>query len=299
MWTRREVLAVAAGMPAAGPLIIDTHAHIYSADEKRYLPIDKPLRPPAGSGTVGRLRRMMKLTGVTGACLVQTSTFYRWDNQLICDTAAANPGWSAGVCTLDPDNSGSPAIIKDLVQRYGIRAMRSVPAKDGSISNPGVKALWRACGDAGIVINVLCSRDNAENLAAMLGMFPRQSVVIDHCLNLKAGAGIGRTLEDMLRLAKYSNAHAKLTFLATGSALEYPFRDMHEPCRKIIAAYSPERCVWGSDFPNELWTPKATYGQSLRLFTHELGLDEKSKRAILGQTAQGLYFPGGRLSRGA
>ena len=27
---------------------------------------------------------------------------------------------------------------------------------------------------------------------------------------------------------------------------------MHEPCRKIIAAYTPDRCVWGSDFPCEL-----------------------------------------------
>src|SRR5438874_7399587 len=30
---------------AATMLIIDTHAHIYSDDEKRYPPIDKPLRP--------------------------------------------------------------------------------------------------------------------------------------------------------------------------------------------------------------------------------------------------------------
>jgi len=34
-------------------LIIDTHAHIYSDDEKRYPPIDKPLRPPGIKGTLG------------------------------------------------------------------------------------------------------------------------------------------------------------------------------------------------------------------------------------------------------
>ena len=35
-------------------LIIDTHAHIYAEDEKRYPPIDKPLRPPGLKGTLGK-----------------------------------------------------------------------------------------------------------------------------------------------------------------------------------------------------------------------------------------------------
>jgi predicted TIM-barrel fold metal-dependent hydrolase len=96
----------------------------------------------------------------------------------------------------------------------------------------------------------------------------------------------------MLRLAKFTNAHAKLTFLGMGSAEGYPFRDLHEPCRKIIAVYTPDRCVWGSDFPCELWTPKTTYSQNLRVFTDELGLEMAAKEAILGKTARRLYFRG-------
>ena len=38
-------------------LIIDTHAHIYSPDEKRYPPIEKPLRPPGGKGSLEDLQR--------------------------------------------------------------------------------------------------------------------------------------------------------------------------------------------------------------------------------------------------
>jgi len=170
--------------------------------------------------------------------------------------------------------------------------MRSIPARDRKIDSAGVGALWRACGEAGIVVNVLCDRDNTDALAHMLEKFASQSVVIDHCLNLKAGPEQNAILADVLRLAKYGNAHAKLTFLATGSAEGYPFRDMHEPCKKIIAAYTPDRCVWGSDFPCELWTPRATYSQNLRLFTEELGLGASAKEAILGNTARRLYFRG-------
>ena len=98
------------------------------------------------------------------------------------------------------------------------------------------------------------------------------------------------TLNDMLALARLPTVHAKLTFIPTGSAEDYPCRDMHDACRTIIRAYGPERCVWGSDFPCELWCPRLTYAQHLRIFTHELGLDEKTRRAILGETAYRLWF---------
>jgi len=273
-------------------LILDTHTHIYSEDEATYPPVAKPLRPPGDAGSVTNLERVTKANGVAGACIVQPSTFYGSDNRFICDTAVKTERWTAGVCTLDPDDPHSPGLIQHYVKKYGIRALRSIPARDHKIDSPGVVALWKACVQSGIVVNVLCDRDNADALAHMLENFPRHSVVIDHCLNLKAGPEQNAIVADMLRLAKYTNAHAKLTFLATGSLEGYPFRDMHEPCLKIIAAYTPDRCVWGSDFPCELWTPKATYGQNLRVIDEELGLGTAAKEAILGKTARGLYFRG-------
>ena len=273
-------------------LILDTHAHVYSADEANYPTIVKPLRPPGDTGSVANLERVTKANGVVAVCIVQTSTFYGFDNRFICDTAVATQRWTAGVCTLDPDDPHSPGLIRHYVKKYGIRAMRSIPARDHKMDSPGIVALWKACHESGIVVNVLCDRDNTDALAHMLENFPRQPVVIDHCLNFKAGPHQDAILADVLRLAKYTNAHAKLTFLATGSVENYPFRDMHEPCRKIIAAYTPDRCVWGSDFPCELWTPKATYSQNLLLITQELGLGTAAKEAILGRTARRLYFRG-------
>jgi L-fuconolactonase len=271
-------------------LILDTHAHIYSEDESRYPPASKPLRPPGTTGSVASLERVIKANGVAGVCIVQATTFYGWDNRFICDTAVSTARWSAAVCTLDPDDPHSPGLIQHYAKKYGIRALRSYPAKDGKLDNPSVAALWKACGEAGLVVNVLCNRDNGGALARMLEKFSRQPVVIDHCLNLEAGPEKDAILSEMLRLARYPNAHAKLTFLATGSAEQYPFRDMHSACAQIIAAYTPDRCVWGSDFPCELWTPKATYAQNLRLFTEALGLETSAKEAILGKTARRLYF---------
>jgi predicted TIM-barrel fold metal-dependent hydrolase len=69
-------------------LIIDCHAHIYGDDEKKYPAIDKPYRPPNGTGTLEHLRREMKAAGVQYVTAIQTSTFYRWDNRFTADSGA-------------------------------------------------------------------------------------------------------------------------------------------------------------------------------------------------------------------
>lgn len=275
-------------------LIIDTHAHIYSPDEERYPPIDNPLRPPGGKASVEDLRAVARANGVDGACLIQTSTFYRFDNRYTADAAKANADWAAGVCTLDPDDPHSPGLLRQYVLESNIRGMRSIPARDGRLAHPGVEALWRTALELGIVINVLVGPDKADQVETMLGKFPRLRVVLDHCMNPKAGPDLEATLAKVLRLARFKNLHAKLTFIPTGSATGYPCADMHEACLEVVKAFGADRCVWGSNFPNSLWTPKVSYEEHLRIFRELLPLGDSGRRQILGETANRLWF-GGRL----
>ena len=272
-------------------LIIDTHAHIYAPDEKRYPPIDKPLRPPGGKGSLEDLQRESRANGVKAVCAIQTSTFYRFDNRYICDSARAHPDWIAGVCTLDPDDPHSPGLLQQFVRDYRIRGMRSIPAKNGQLSHAGVRALWKTGLEQGIVINLLIDRDKAPEAEILLNEFPGLRVVLDHSLNLKAGPEFEAILADVVRLSRHKNLHAKLTFLPTGSTSGYPCADMHAACLKIIDAFGPERCVWGSDFPCELWTPKVTYAEHLKIFTEALPLKDSARAQVLGETARRLWFP--------
>ncbi len=272
-------------------LIIDTHAHIYAKDEKKYPPVAKPLRPPAGKGAVEDLQAAVKANGVRAVCAIQTTTFYRFDNRYICDSAAAHPDWIAGVCTLDPDDPASPGTLADFGKRYGIRGMRSIPAKDGRLDHPGVRALWKTALDNGLVINVLVGREKTAEVDRMLAAFPKLRVVLDHCMNVKAGPDMAAILADVLRLSRRPNLHAKLTFVPTGSMTGYPCADLHGACLKVIDAFGADRCVWGSDFPNDLWTPKVGYAEHLRIFVKDLGLKDGARAAILGGTARRLWFP--------
>jgi predicted TIM-barrel fold metal-dependent hydrolase len=271
-------------------LIIDCHAHIYGTDEKKYPPIDKPYRPPQGKGMLDHLRREMKSAGVRYATAIQTSTFYRWDNRFTADSARANADWLVGVCTLDPDDPHSPGLLGEYVRQYNVRGMRSIPAADGRLDHPGVRALWEMAEKLGIVINVLVNRDKRDELSTMLERRPKLNVVLDHCLNIKVGPELDSIVSDTVKLARHTNLHAKLTFIPTGSAEPYPCRDLHDACRAVIRAYGPDRCLWGSDFPCELWCPGVSYAQHLKIFTHKLGLDQATQESVLGKTAERLWF---------
>ena len=273
-------------------MIIDTHAHIYSDNEQAYPPIEGPLRPPSGTGSTEHLRQEMDASGVDRAVLIQTSTFYRWDNRFLRDTSASTRDWAAGVCTLDPDDPHGPDLLFALAQRSNVKGMRSVTAGNGRYDHPGVRRLWAEAARLGIVINALVPLQLSYELATLVEDHPNLPVVLDHCLSLAAGPQFDATVETVVELARYPNVHAKLTFVPTGSAERYPFRDMHEALRRIVHAYGPERCVWGSDFPVELWCPKVSFKGHLDLFRGELGLSEGEQAAILGGTDERLWFNG-------
>lgn len=271
--------------------IIDTHAHIYSPDEAKYPTIEKPLRPPAGKGSLEDLKKESRDNKVDAICAIQTSTFYRFDNRYILDSSKANPDWVAGVCTLDPDDPRSPSLLVRNVREYGIRGMRSIPAADKRLDHPGVRALWKTALDEGIVINILAGPDLADQIDRMVGQFPELPLVLDHCFNPKAGPDLEPAVEKVLYLSRHNNLHAKLTFVGSGCATGFPCAELHDACMRIAKAYGAERCVWGSDFPNGLWTPKVSYAEHLKIFTEVLPFNTREREEVLGGTAKRLWFP--------
>jgi predicted TIM-barrel fold metal-dependent hydrolase len=312
-WTRRTFLqaagagaiaalarpAGAAVADATGPILIDCHPHIYSADEKTYPPIENPYRPPAGKGTVDHLRHEALMVrseevpaGVKFATAIHTSTFYRWDNRFTADASRDNRDFLVGICTLNPDDPNSSKTLEEYVKSYNVRGLRSVAAGSGKFDDAGVEALWETAERLEIPVNALTTAEKKGEIEALAKRHPMLRVVIDHCLYIKAGPTLEPTLNAMRELSELPNVFAKLSFIPDGSAEAYPCRDMHDPCRTVIKAFGPERCVWGSCFPCELWCPKVTYEQHLSIFIHALGLDDKARRAILGETARRLWFGG-------
>ena len=275
-------------------LVIDTHAHLFSPDEVKYPPRENPARPPAGKGTIEHLQREMKANGVGGACAVQVSGFYRFDNRFICDSAKAHPSWIAGICTLDPNDPHSPGLLTEFAREYGVRGMRSVPARGGQLDHPGVRALWIAALDNGVVVNLLTGHEPADHAERLLRDFPDLPVALDHALRLQADGPVEPTLQALTRLSRHKNCHVKMSFIANGPrgcVDGYPCRGFHEVVMKVINLFGAERCAWGAHFPLEKYSPALTYSQHLRIYTEELPLTGEARASIVGGTAKKLWFP--------
>ena len=274
-------------------LIIDCHAHITSPDEQRYPLKENPLLIPDGRGSIDDLREMSLANGVTAVRAIHTVSSYDYDNRYLCDAARANPDWVSGVCTLEPDDPRSPDLLTRFVEQYGVRTLRSTPGNQRTtFDHDGVRKLWKTCADVGATVDIfLMQPAHVKSAEKLLREFPSLIVGFDHCMDLKPGPLYDQVLSEVLRLSKYENLYPKVDFISTGTQIGFPGSDLHDAALSIIDTYGPERCVWGSNFPNCVWTPKLTYAQHLRIFTEVLPLSDAVRAQVLGETARRLWFP--------
>lgn len=265
--------------------IVDTHAHLYSEDEVHYPPISRPTRPPAGTGTIEHLLKVKTEAGVTHVVAVQTGSFYRWDNLLMADTVRAHREWMAGVCNLQSDDPASPDTFARLAEEYGIRGLRLEPPPNGrSYDHPGAVAICERARERGLVICAhLHGTTHLPALARLVARFPEVPFVLDHCAYPKVSDP--SILQQVLALARFPNLLPKISFYLYRSA------EWVDMARQVIAAFGPERCMWGSDFPAELWHPELTYVEHLQILMDEICLSEKERWAVLDTTPMRIWFP--------
>jgi predicted TIM-barrel fold metal-dependent hydrolase len=277
-------------------VIIDSHTHAYSPDEWSYPPAQEARRPAAGIGSLQHLQETCQANGVSAAVVIQTHSFYRWDNRYICHLAATQSDWIAGVCALDPEDPKGPAILTELVRDYSVRGVRILTLNSGHLDVPEVRRLWARATELGLVINVVTSTAHTDQLAALLRAFPTATAVLEHSLCINRETEMAVSLRSLASLARISNAVVELSDLPVVSKEGFPFKDVHDLYMKIIEMFGPERCVWGSGFPTEFWVQKAGVSEVLDVFAHQLPLDDAARSQVLGETAARLWFPD--LARG-
>ena len=149
----------------------------------------------------------------------------------------------------------------------------------------------------GIVICAHIRYRLLDQLSDLLARFPDVPVVLDHSAYPEVAEGVeSESVKAVIGLSRFRNLSIKLTFGVIRSEEDYPFGDTHPILRTLVDAYTPDHCMWGSDFPCENWLKKATYEEHLAVFTDELGLSENEKKAILGDTPGQIWF-GDRADR--
>lgn len=272
-------------------MIVDAHTHLFSLDTARY-PLANPEADyrPAADGSADTLKREMDAAGVDRAFTI-TAGFYGWDNATTLDFLAGNEGWLAAGVLVDPASPDGPDTLSGLVAKgvSGIRIQRHLfyhQALDDPVSTP----LWQRAADLGLTIDVNATHEEYDAVANRLRAFPDTRMILDHCGYVSAALGPkNQTVAPAVAMARYPNAYAKLTFATTASREPWPFRDVHGMIREIVHAFGPERCLFGTNFPQAQYSPGVSYAQLVDLFTDVLDFSDEEREWILGRTAASLW----------
>jgi predicted TIM-barrel fold metal-dependent hydrolase len=110
--------------------------------------------------------------------------------------------------------------------------------------------------------------NNVPRLGEIAEKHPGLRLIIDHMgLNSDMrGKSLEPAVDNVIRLARLKNVGVKVSALPCYVDEPYPFPSLHPLVRRIVDAFGPERCFWGTDL-SHLPCP---YRQVVTLFTEEM-----------------------------
>jgi L-fuconolactonase len=131
------------------------------------------------------------------------------------------------------------------------------------------------------------ARGLSHLLSPYLEKLPELTLVVDHC-GLSNRDELPGAFEPVLAMARYPNTYLKLSHAPERfSRKPYPFDDMAGYLEKALAAYGPERILWGSD--HTVSRHHHSWAESLFCLRDSPRLSASDKEWILGRTAMTLF----------
>jgi predicted TIM-barrel fold metal-dependent hydrolase len=252
-------------------MIIEWNTHLFSADTARY-----PFHPRAAykpgpdmlkADPLADYLESMAGRGVDRAVVVHPEP-YGDDHRLVLDALRAEPERLLGTALFYPDDPDAPAKLRDLVaQTPAIRAMRFHAHRGKqhyfqSFDDPGVVALWRTAADLGLIVELHIGPNYAAQAARRIAEYPTTPVLIDHLAEPHMGTAV--EYADVLDLADFENVYMKLSGLNHFAADAPRYASAKPFTRRVVAAFTPARMVWGSGVPEIVDEHLAGYSDAER-----------------------------------
>lgn len=284
--------------------ILDAQVHLFARHDERH-PWDaavladpslaamrKRFADRADGASPEAMLALMDEHGVAGA-LVVAPAIYGDDLSYSRDAYAAHPDRFRVVGRVDsarPDLDDALARLGADPAFVGIRVNLWAPAAVERLLAGGDDRLLAGAQRAGLRVCV-----NAPGRFDLLGHIargvPDLPLIVDHVGLFHVGMldpDYGDTfagLDGLLELAACEQVSVKLTSLPLLSREPYPHLDVWPHVHRVIEAFGPQRCMWGSDqtvFDHD-------YGEAVDLIaaTDELGAGDKAQ--ILGASLRRIW----------
>lgn len=292
---RRHFLAASsvATLPvcaANGPLI-DTHIHLFEPEVFPYH-ANAPYRPPAQP--LGEYLAFVKQAGITHTTLVHPEP-YQDDHRYLehCFAAESPKGFFKGTCLFEPQDERTGKRMGELVKRYPGRivALRmhemnepgkpftcacegDTPIKNRDLSDPIVKATWKAAADLGVCMQMHFLPHHATAIGKLAGEFRGMPVILDHMG--RAGMGTPAAFEEVLKLARFPKVYFKFSGVGYSSKQKPPHADAATYVRRAFEAFGPERILWGG-----LGHDMDGFRQAQAIFDHHFAFATEAQRNMI------------------
>ena len=235
-----EIPAAARDRGASMSPVIDTHAHV----------------SPFWYEPVETLLYQMDRHDVDRAALIQYNG--QFDNGYQAECVRRHPDRFYSVVGLDTTRPDAPATLAQLADQgaAGVRLRAEV-------RSPGDDplAIWAAAGALGLPISIMGTAEQfvAADFVALVAALPNATLILEHLgsVNLPDGEDkpypVRRKVFD---LARFPNVTMKVPglgeFCRRPLPIRQPFpleRDSLAILDLAVAAFGPDRLMWGSDFP--------------------------------------------------
>lgn len=266
-------------------LIVDSQVHIWKANapDRPWTPGLAPQLPDPLS--VEGLIDQMTHAGVDRVVIVPP----HWEgmrNDYATEAFEQFPERFRFMGRLNLELSGARAQLPAWMEQRGVLGMRqsflSKYERDQLVSG-AYDWLWEDAERFGVPIMVHAA-DLRPTLEKILARHPGLKLILDH-MGLSTGVSrdgrFSEAAENTAALAQFPNVFVKLSSAPLHAREAYPFRDMHDYIWRMIDAYGPKRCFWGTDLSHML--RKCSYREGVRLFTEELGLSASDLEWIMGR----------------
>ncbi len=274
-----------AAQPAGKRMIVDAQVHLWKAESPdwQWVPGMKPQMPEPF--TIEKLVPLMDAAGVDRAVIVPPS----WPgdrNDYGLEAARRYPERFRVMGRIPLKNPQSAALLpkwKEQPGMVGVRVTFLGPAA-AWLTDGTADWFWPAVEKAGLPVMFLTNSQTAQ-FARIAERHPQLTLIVDHMGVVGEIVKEGKLADAIAQtaaLAKFPNVSVKLSAAPNNSTEAYPFRDFTPHIRKLVEAYGPQRCYWGTDITNGY--DRATYKQRVTHFTEELSfLSEQDKDLIMGR----------------
>lgn len=231
-------------------MIIDTHTHVVSSDKVKH-----PVAPGARgwftvvSNDVEDLIVEMDGAGVECATLVQPNATYALDNTYQCDSAKQYVPRTVTVGILDPVALDAAEKLSYWVKEHGMLGVRLQSQAEHDDSR--CDALWMRAEHLGVPISIGGGGqpDKVGRMRKVAARHPNVLFAPDHFAGWSGAEDKPAMTTALVELAKLPNAYLRISSTSLGpyAGLAQPEKDLF---RRVIDAFTPQRVMWGSNFPS-------------------------------------------------